>query len=115
VHGKKYANRPDGIKDKYKYAVIGVFFDTKLYDKIDDWVVTDLINPMFESLKWDSFTQYVKEHKTYKVENKIGQFLNYVEAENRWTYDGSLTTPPCSTKVQWNVVKRVFPLDQKYL
>ena len=37
------------------------------------------------------------------------------DTANRWVYKGSVTTPPCATLVYWNVVRKVYPLKQKYL
>ena len=41
--------------------------------------------------------------------------MQYIDASSRWTYDGSLTTPPYTPNVQWNVVTRVFPIKKKHL
>ena len=38
-----------------------------------------------------------------------------VDTDNRWVYKGSVTTPPCDYYVYWNVVRKVYPLRQKYL
>jgi carbonic anhydrase len=100
VHSKSTANRPDNKPDNYKYAVFGILFDTVNYDSVEDWVVTDLIDPMFDALNFGNITTSVKNHSVYKInENKVGNLLNYMEQQDRWTYDGSLTTPPCSTLV----------------
>jgi hypothetical protein len=37
-----------------------------------------------------------------------------VDMTSRWTYKGSVTTPPCATTVYWNVVKKIYPVSQKH-
>ena len=32
-----------------------------------------------------------------------------------WIYKGSLTTPPCSKSIYWNVIATVYPIKQKNL
>jgi len=38
-----------------------------------------------------------------------------VDMQNRWTYRGSVTTPPCATAVYWNVLRTIYPLKPKHL
>jgi carbonic anhydrase len=35
--------------------------------------------------------------------------------EKRWTYHGSLTTPPCTPAIFWNVIDRVWPIEPQTL
>lgn len=65
---------------------------------------------MFDSLEWTK----TDGNPTVK-EEKVSDFLQQTETDNRWTYEGSLTTPPCTTSVYWNIVQRVYPISQKHL
>lgn len=38
-----------------------------------------------------------------------------VDMDNRWSYRGSVTTPPCKENVYWNVLRTVYPVKQKHL
>ena len=38
-----------------------------------------------------------------------------VNMRRRWTYKGSVTTPPCATTVYWNVVKTIYPIKAEHL
>jgi hypothetical protein len=35
--------------------------------------------------------------------------------DDRYTYKGSVTTPPCLEDVYWNVMTTVYPLKQRHL
>lgn len=37
------------------------------------------------------------------------------EFTDRWEYQGSLTTPPCSEHVSWNVMQKTFPIGLQQL
>jgi len=41
--------------------------------------------------------------------------MNMADFTNRWTYKGSVTTPPCHTFVHWNVLSTVYPISKKHL
>jgi len=41
--------------------------------------------------------------------------MNMVDTNNRWTYEGSVTTPPCATLVYWNVLRTVYPIKAGHL
>tara|TARA_B110000503_G_C7025240_1_gene361513 strand:+ start:589 stop:924 length:336 start_codon:yes stop_codon:yes gene_type:complete len=45
----------------------------------------------------------------------IGDLLNMVDGKNRFIYQGSLTTPPCTSNVYWNVLSNVYPIKEKHL
>lgn len=40
--------------------------------------------------------------------------LKAVNFGNRWAYSGSLTTPPCTVGVYFQVVERVLPISEKH-
>jgi carbonic anhydrase len=41
--------------------------------------------------------------------------MKYADMNNRWSYKGSLTTPPCSRTVYFNVLRKVWPVKQKHI
>ena len=41
--------------------------------------------------------------------------MKYADLQNRWAYKGSLTTPPCTKTVYFNVLRKVWPLKKKHL
>ena len=41
--------------------------------------------------------------------------MELLDFNNRWAYSGSITTPPCSTNVYWNVLSNVYPIKQAHL
>lgn len=68
------------------------------------------IDAFFESLKLDT------AGKTTKLEEvKLANMMKFADLNNRWSYKGSLTTPPCSKTVYFNVMKTVWPVKQKYV
>ena len=44
-----------------------------------------------------------------------GDLMNLVDFNNRWTYRGSVTSPPCARFVHWNVLSNVYPISEKHL
>ena len=42
----------------------------------------------------------------------LGQLMDMLQWDNRWIYKGSHTYPPCEQYVYWNVISRVYPIDE---
>ena len=66
------------------------------------------IDPIFDKLELDK-----KNPKPAAV--PVGKLLNAIKNYPRWTYRGSLTTPPCTETVNWNVIDYVFPIKKEHL
>lgn len=113
VHTPLYKRNDEFAKNNkgYIYAVLGVFFDTDpMYKEgLAGWQIRN-IDAFFESMTW---TETTKDPKVSEV--KFADFLQMVDTDNRWTYEGSLTTPPCSNSVNWNVLRRVYPIKAMHL
>lgn len=95
--------------DGVNYAATGIFFDPNVYDS---WVTKEqeeTINEFFDSLKFDSNDDPVVD------EVKYADLINAIDFSNRWTYRGSVTTPPCATYVHWNVMSTIYPIKERHL
>jgi carbonic anhydrase len=46
---------------------------------------------------------------------ELANMMKYADMNNRWSYKGSLTTPPCSKTVFFNVMRTVWPIKQRHL
>jgi len=80
---------------------MGIIFDTKAthYDAVNPEVI-NAIDEFFESLL---LTQ--SDKTTNLKEVKLANLMKYADMNNRWSYKGSLTTPPCSKTVYFNVMR----------
>ena len=45
----------------------------------------------------------------------MDDLLHTVNWNNRWSYSGSLTTPPCWVKIQHNVLRQVLPIKEEHI
>jgi carbonic anhydrase len=41
--------------------------------------------------------------------------MSVVDPSERWAYKGSLTTPPCTTNVYFNVLSQVYPISDRHV
>jgi hypothetical protein len=96
-------------------GVQGIIFDTKNYDKSVTKEEIKIIDAFFDSMNFDKLDpdSNVREVDVGMV--PYGQLMNMLNTKERWVYQGSLTTPPCTEKVAWNVAKKVYPINGKHL
>jgi len=100
---------PKDEKSSLIAAVIGVIFDTTRYDTSIPQSTIDLIDIFFDSLKLDDLNDPTVAAIPY------AKLMNIIDTNNRWVYNGSLTTPPCTQNIYWNVVSTVYPIKKKHL
>ena len=55
---------------------------------------------------------------TFKLRDQtlsVQGFLNSLNLENFYSYDGSLTTPPCTEGIKWAVLQKIQPISDEQL
>lgn len=87
-----------------KYAGVAVFFDSERFDPTITEDQNATVERFFENLKFEDHTEPTVDTVT------LGKMMDVLEFEDRWTYKGSLTTPPCEQYVYWNIMRKVYPI-----
>lgn len=113
VHVNKF-----GLQTGGKAGVIGVIFDTQKYDPNVSDATVEAIDNFFDSMMFYGM-QNPKDVSgvptAYPKEVALGELMAVVNTGNRWVYKGSLTTPPCTEGIYWNVVNTVYPIKKYHL
>ena len=101
----------DGVtKNGYIASAMGLFFSVNDYTKTVTPAQETIIDEFFDSLKWSVTDKNPKvEEVTY------GNLMMMADMNNRWTYTGSVTTPPCAQNVYWNVVRTIYPIKKRHM
>lgn len=95
-------------------SAVGLIFDRVDYDKSVTAEEKLIIDKFFDSLGFDATVNPDKDStQTLKASTDVpyGDLMEIVNFANRWVYTGSLTTPPCSVGVYFQVVERVLPIS----
>lgn len=100
----------------FKYAALGILFDTKNYNESVTPEQVEIIDAFFESLRFDSLRRLKDGYYLDPgSEIRFGELITMLDTDSRWTYKGSLTTPTCDHMIYWNVVTTVLPIKPKHL
>ena len=76
-------------------AMIGIFFDMEEGGS----TTNAFLDSVFAAI----------DDPTQKIDMR--QFLGTVDMTDYWSYDGSLTVPPCTEGIKWSVIKSVQPIS----
>lgn len=85
--------------DQTAALVLGVMFS-----------VGDTANPLFEQFDWTT-----NPTAPTIASLDLQSWLNGLDMTSRWNYQGSLTTPPCTEIVNWNVLTEIQTMTQDQL
>lgn len=88
-------------------AVIGVFFDREAGGTDENWFIEDLTSAI-QDIQASSST-------TVNSELFVANFLEEAAQGEFFRYQGSLTTPPCTEGIEWNVMRTVQPISPRQL
>lgn len=94
---------------KIQYGVVGLLFSVENYDKTINSNTNQTVQEFLHELRLKDLYDADEDHvETEKL--NLGEMMNVVNFKRRWVYHGSLTTPPCSPVVYWNVIDFIFPI-----
>jgi len=103
VRGSDTAGNTAAPQAEMAGAVIGVFFDREAGGNYD--------NAFLDTVDKAIITKGTASATTVGVRD----FLSRMDMSQYWSYDGSLTTPPCTEGLKWSVVKQVQPISEAQL
>jgi len=127
IDGKRYdmemhivhlVNEEKGDPVTIKYSALGFMFDVDDYDQSITPDEVKTINGFFDSINLGNIPADGKAEKFVLDANAtvpLGDFVNLMSDAGRWVYTGSLTTPPCTVGVFFQVYDRVLPISRKHL
>lgn len=97
-------------------SALGLMFDVDDYDQSITPEEKEVINKFFDALNLGNIdaghaTGHILDDN---VTIPFGDLMDIVNFHSRWVYTGSLTTPPCSVGVYFQVVDRVLPISKKH-
>ena len=92
-------NLDKSTQDKFLAAVIGIVFNAECDEDHEE----NFADRFFKKLFHDEPVDFNEE------------FFQYINMGQRFVYRGSLTTPPYSEPLLWNMVEKVVPISKKTL
>lgn len=111
MHSVHYSKKTE---NDFIGSAFGIIFDTTNYTADLTPAEVLVIDTFFESLDMTqkkAGSEYVMNVNDPNVDLvAFAGLMNMVDGKNRWMYAGGLTTPPCTTKVLFNILRTVYPI-----
>lgn len=132
MHTVHYANKrrilaesgSDGKPISLIASAVGIMFDVDDYDPTVTGEEKKVIDAFFDSMGFDTAppssdktdTDFASSTIPLKTNSQVPykQLTDLINFANRWTYVGSLTTPPCTVGIYFQVAERVLPISKKH-
>lgn len=99
-------------------SAMGIMFDRYDYDPTVTAAEREVVDKFFDALGFESQAQAHDgtNHIVLAADANVnyGDLTKLVNFANRWVYTGSLTTPPCTVGVYFQVVERVLPISERH-
>jgi len=119
IDGKQYdvemhvVHLPDSPTTEENTALfacaMGLMFDVDDYDQSVTDDQKQIINTFFDTLDYGNAATPVPSTVA------LGALLEMADFENRYAFRGSLTTPPCTRNIYFNVLSTIYPIRQSDL
>jgi len=106
MHTVHLPTNGEGGKNGFIASAMGLFFSVNDYTREMEAWEQKILTEFFDSMSWGDSGSV--------EEIPYGNLMMMVDMNNRWTYKGSVTTPPCAQNVYWNVVATVYPISEKH-
>lgn len=99
-------------------SAVGIIFDRVNYDPTITPADRVVIDKFFDAMNFGSSSTAVDDKGNKKLAENVdvnyGELTKIINFGNRWAYSGSLTTPPCTRGVYFQVAERVLPISNKH-
>lgn len=96
---------PNAAENGVIAAALGIMFSVNNPTVTLNAADTKIIDDFFDTLQWNTVTGTPSVNLV-----SYGDLMMMVDFNDRWTYKGSVTTPPCARFVYWNVLRKVYPI-----
>jgi len=107
-----------GTSNGFIASAMGLMFSVNDYTREMQAWEQEIIDRFFDSLSWETTGTPDEEGHGDSIKVKevpYGDLMMMVDMNNRYTYKGSVTTPPCAQNVYWNVLRTVYPIKLEHL